>query len=138
MSTILLVTLSNPDAVVTAIRDKRPDKIWIITTSQKEGLIPEIFVALEKIALASPQHIGTTITKHDNLRQVYRDASAALESIRKLKPDAIYIDLTGGTVPMSIGLWEASKKYPDALVNWTDFLEKNRIHILSLPNSNSE
>lgn len=136
MSIILLATLSNPKAVVTAILDKQPDELWIITTAQKEATIPEIFSELKILTTINPKLIGTTITKHDDLKKVYQDASNALQMISQRKPDAIYIDLTGGTVPMSIGVWEASKNFPEALVNWTDFLEKNRIHILSLPDKN--
>ncbi len=132
---LLIVTLGGSyKAAVTAILDKDPEFVWFICTPQSSENIARVQQELEHTGRVAPRLFqrGQTVTVHDHTQQIYQDILPLFLEL-KLHDFAVYLDLTSGTVPMSIGAWEASKVLEDVIVSWIDNVIPPRIHMLSIP-----
>jgi CRISPR-associated protein (Cas_Cas02710) len=131
MKTVLVLTLGHSyDTAVNAISEQKPDEVRFICTTQTE-----IHIAAVKSKLEDKHRITLKYQKilvqHDDLESVYTSIKAQLE---QLKNCLVSLDLTGGTVPMSLGAWEACQHFPEVVVSWLDFAGSLRKHILVNPN----
>ena len=125
----LLVTVARAyQAAITMIENTTPSQVSFLTTEQFRHNVP---IILEHVSLPNPPRIHLTV--HNNIHQTYADALEALEALQALKPTALHVDVTSCTTPMSIAIWEASKRV-GAVVHWIDKTEHGSlIHRLSLP-----
>ena len=132
MKTILIATLGGShNTVVNAIIQQNSDFLWIVCTAQSENRIPRISDELKKQQKLMPPLKGTTLVLHDNLDDVYGKMKQLLSQLHDQY--VVTFDLTGGTVPMSLGVWEASKSFPDMVVTWIDNANEPVTHILVQP-----
>ena len=130
---VLVATLGRSyQTAITAILDKDPEFVWFICSKQSKINIPAIEQEFEGLGIVMPTILGTTETAHDDLMHIYQDALRIFKTLEDTKR-VIYLDLTGGTVPMSLGAWEASRHVPDIIVSWIDFAPIPTIHVLSMP-----
>lgn len=135
---VLVATLGGSyKAAVTAILDKDPEFVWFICTKQSILNIAAVKQELVQAGFAVPVVLGSTETAHDDLIRIYQDAVGIFKALED-KKYVIYLDLTSGTVPMSLGTWEASKEVPDIIVSWIDNVAPPRIHVLSIPKTSAK
>lgn len=131
---LLIVTLGfSYKAAVTAILDKDPEFVSIICTPQSQENIEKVQQDLEDVGHSMPQlfQLGKTVVAHDNVQEIYQAIKPLFLELKRYD-FAVYLDLTSGTVPMSIGAWEASKLLDAVIVSWIDHVIPPRIHMLSI------
>ncbi|MFN3266726.1 MAG: hypothetical protein ACK41E_07790 [Deinococcales bacterium] len=129
MKKILITNLgSSHKTVVNAVLQHSPHELWIVCTSQSEAKIGLVVEDVQAKGLTMPT-LNKTIVLHNDLEDFYQKLHKLLA---QLSADAIItFDITGGTVPMSLGAWEATRSFPNVVVTWTDNTEPPQTHVLS-------
>jgi hypothetical protein len=131
-NSLLIVTLGGSyQAAITAIKDKSPGYIWYICTQQSVGNIGILEAELAETGFPVPKRYkaGQTLTVHDEFASIYSDILPLFKELKDASM-AIFLDLTSGTVPMSLASWEASKLLTEVIVSWIDNTRPPTIHIL--------
>ncbi len=132
MKTILIATLGGSyKTVVNAVIQHNPEFLWIVCTPQSENKISDIEAELKKQAIPMPPLLGKTLVIHDDLSHIFKQVKHLLNQLNK--DYVVTFDLTGGTVPMSLGAWEASSYFTDVIISWVDNTEPPKTHILNRP-----
>ena len=132
MKTILVATLGGSHkTVVNAVIQHNPDALWIVCTAQSENRISEIETEFSKQEKIMPPLNGKTLVLHDNLSDIYQKIMLLLSQLSSQY--MVTFDLTGGTVPMSLGVWEASQSFPDMIITWLDNTEPPKTYVLNRP-----
>jgi hypothetical protein len=133
-NSLLIVTLGGSyQAAISAIKENRPGYIWYICTAQSVGNIQILENELEEVGFPVPKQYkaGRTLTIHNDLATIYNDVLPLFVELKD-STMALYLDLTSGTVPMSLASWEASKILPEVIVTWIDNTVPKRTHLMKL------
>jgi hypothetical protein len=132
MKTILIATLGMSfKGPLNAILEIDPDEVWFIYTEQSQARIADIEDALKELAHRVPDMSNGVCTVHSDVQKIFSDIQPTFAKLAQ-ENNILSLDITSGTVPMSIAAWEAAKIYPKIQVSWIDNAQPPTTHILHL------
>jgi hypothetical protein len=132
MKTILIATLGMSfKGPLNAILEIDPDEVWFIYTEQSQARIADIEQALRGQNHRVPDMSNGICTVHNDIQKILTNIQPVFAKLAQ-QHTALSLDITSGTVPMSIAAWEAAKNHPNIQVSWLDNVQEPTTYILQM------